>query len=203
MTRYLKSYLKLIGYLAYDMIFSFEYGYTWFHIAKVASRSILEALETAAPPERNGYRIMYKSAKHQRQYKFTFIRNPWDRMVSCYFSKISTRREKFKEFHGMEFPEFVLAVSKKPIYKMTCGPHYRAQYVNIPLKDIDFVGKFELLHRDFDTVCQALNIEVNLPHKNKTDRYNYPEYYDNKTKQIVTKLYSKDVELGSYTFGAT
>jgi len=67
---------------------------------------------------------------------------------------------------------------------------------------VDFIGRYENLQEDFNKVCKAIGIApVKLLHKNKSERpKDYREAYNNKTKEIVARVFAKDIELFKYTF---
>lgn len=159
-------------------------------------------------------------------YKFSFVRNPWDRLVSLYkFSKIN---------QSISFQRFVKKILPKLIKneKWFYGKQYDFIYHKNKL-NVDFVGKFENLHQDFSTVCDKLNIKFNeLPHKNKSIEDNgldrikhqlkflaakptellhfqpdliksrdYREYYtSDELVDLVYKMYKEDVETFNYKF---
>ena len=88
---------------------------------------------------------------------------------------------------------------------------------------VDFVGKFEHLQRDFDTVCKQLGFEDSqLPHINSSDKKSrefrrktrnflyrnresdlrkYVDFYDDETRTLVGRLYQADIDNFNYDFG--
>lgn len=69
-------------------------------------------------------------------------------------------------------------------------------------KYIDFIGKVEAYQQDFDNLCNLIGIErQTLPLLNKSNRSQYTDYYDEKTRTIVANLYSKDIDYFGYKFG--
>ena len=164
-------------------------------------------------------------------FKFAFVRNPWDRIVSIYKYLGWGRR--------VEFKTFLLKKLKSEVWPKNywfVGP--QSDFVCNETGDIivDFVGKFENLRTDFNQVCQHLGLPpTQLPHINqstkqkskaslnrknildyarwlyhnrKTPRFktissftNYQDYYDGESRELVAQLYRKDIELFGYQFG--
>src|SRR3954471_2827170 len=97
-------------------------------------------------------------------FKFAFVRNPWDRMVSFYKYMGLRKGQGFKEFLMSDFKNDIWKTRQwfvGPQLDFICDPDGRVA--------VDFVGRYEQLQADFQKVCQRLNLPVNeLPHVNKS-----------------------------------
>lgn len=132
------------------------------------------------------YKNKYKK-KFDDYFKFTFVRNPWDQMVSewKYFNKVLGQNLSLKE-----------SLTKFCIW----GEHYREQ-VAFAI-GCDFIGRFEKLQKDFEIVCETIGIRKRkLPHMNTGRHRHYTEYYDDETRAIVAEKYARDIEYFGYRFG--
>ncbi len=156
--------------------------------------------------------------KYKDYFKFAFVRNPWDRLVSCYrnrilntlvtdeeyFKGVSNGFVRFKKFYaGMPFDEFVEAVFT--ISDDDADQHFRSQYIFITDKEkrllVDYVGRFENLENDFSHVLKIIHAgDHSLNHLNKTNRTNYREYYNERTEKMVAQRYADDISLFNYKF---
>jgi len=139
-------------------------------------------------------------------YKFTFVRNPFDRAVSSWkFGGWKPRyawKCSFAEF-AKRISSWDLENSKKWNERSW---HCCSQYTHLINEDgsllVDFIGRFETLQQDFNIICDKIGIpRKELPHKNKTKHKHYTEYYDDETRQIVAEKYAKDIEYFGYEFG--
>ena len=127
---------------------------------------------------------------------FAFVRNPWDRCISSFF--YSQRRQRPKG----SLKDFLLFHNFKD--KSHSISQYDFIFNNQNSKQIDFIGRFENLQKDFDIVCNKVNLSPQkLPIKNKSQYkdYHYTEYYDSETRKIVAEKYAKDIEYFGYKFG--
>jgi chondroitin 4-sulfotransferase 11 len=182
------------------------------HIQKTAGKSIRQALG------------LKKSAKHkfaqQRRdecsvdewnntFKFTFVRNPWDRLISCYMYRTQggngtvedRERARLYPDNFTEFCDNIDAFISLPNESMFI-PQYRWISDEKDNLLVDFVGKVENIEADFQHVCNELGIKrhVKLPHINKSVHGDYREYYNKNTQLIIAKVYEKDIERFGYTF---
>ena len=144
------------------------------------------------------------SEVYDRFYKFAFVRNPWDWQVSYYHFILKEpthiRYELVSSMSGFEeYLDWVIN-TKNPFPKGAT----KLQKDIITDKEgnliVDFVGRFESITQDFDSVCKKINISAQLPHVNSSKHRDYRQYYSEKTKQIVAEHFKEDIELFGYTF---
>ena len=157
-------------------------------------------------------------------FKFAFVRNPWDRIVSEYKYRRHSNKYSFKTFLFHHFPE----PSWSDDYCHVL-PQYDFLYDKEGNLLVDFVGRYENIKHDFKKVCEKVGISnTDLPIKNKSlslsrdycgpieylknirdilsikvkkNNYsNYTEYYDSESKEFVGELYKKDIEIFKYNF---
>lgn len=154
--------------------------------------------------------------EYRDHWKFAFVRNPWDRLVSCYENKIKQAGYDDRWFvdgvarslvgygrfeGGMSFDDFVQVVASIPDSR--ADKHFRSQHTFIQGRDgellVDFVGRFERLEEDFDHVCNSLGVTgVKLPHLLQSDRLPYTDYYSRSSEELVRDRYRTDVEWFDY-----
>jgi len=156
------------------------------------------------------YYPIYSPQEFKAFYKFTIVRNPWDRLVSAYhflkeggFNSVdkSWFEENLSSYENFE--EFVNGwVSKENITKFTHFiPQYRYVYDGKKLC-VDKVYKFEEMEMVINDINSRLGLHLKNEHKNRTQSRNddYRSYYSDKTKSIVADVYSKDISLFGYEF---
>ena len=68
--------------------------------------------------------------------------------------------------------------------------------------NIDFIGKVENLQKDFDFICDKINLQKQIiPKQNKSKVVDYTDFYDNETIKITSDIYQSDLEKFNYKFG--
>ena len=138
----------------------------------------------------------YKNWNWNEYFKFAFVRNPWDRVVSIYGYL------KSRALENRPKPVFYLNNTKTFKEYIFNGVYYQPQLNHFGNISEFYIGKFENLQQDFDIICDKIGIpKQQLPHKNATKHKHYTEYYDDETRQIVAEKYAKDIEYFGYEFG--
>ena len=174
------------------------------HIPKTAGTSMKYSL---------GFNLMDKSQKIRNHYsareiidliglekwesafKFTFVRNPWDRLYSFYSFRLRKGRIK-EEIYKDSFSKWVISelVERDPKSKKRFNLVPQTDW----LKDhqnnikIDFIGRFENLMEDFKTLGKLISLDTHLPHMNQSKRLRcYEQEYNAELEEIVTGLKNK------------
>ena len=140
------------------------------------------------------YREQYGEEIFNRLYKFACVRNPWDRVVSYYFSPN----------HGRTFLDktaFIREIDKVPLTSSYLALTGQVQDMATVVKNVDYIMRFEDLNADFKTVCRELQIDQQeLPVRNKSNRENYRSYYDQETMEFVARRFADEISYFGYTF---
>tara|TARA_B100000609_G_C17203255_1_gene429404 strand:- start:841 stop:1473 length:633 start_codon:yes stop_codon:yes gene_type:complete len=159
------------------------------------------------------YQIIYNEEEFNNFYKFTIVRNPWDRVVSAYYflkeGGASGSDLKFsKRFLSNidSFEDFVINhLSKKHIFGYI---HFQPQYQFLSIGNsiqMNHIGYFEKLQEEFNFLKEKLgrfdinNLEKNNVTKSRNFK-SYKKYYTKKSRKVVSELYKKDIETFKYAF---
>ena len=161
--------------------------------------------------------------EYKDYFSFAFVRNPWDRVVSCYFNKVKEPAKtricnqymlngEYREFlrsYGhcgfryMGFDDFVYFISQVP--DRSSDIHFRSQHTFINQKHLKFLGRMERFNEDFMHVIKKVSPRYN--HKELLKKKlmsschkHYSEYYNRETKALVEERYKEDIQRFSYEF---
>lgn len=182
-------------------------NYVFIHINKTAGTSIVDVI---GKPFRKHLTVkdvinVIGQQKWDQAYKFTVIRNPWDKVVSQYKHAIKMNSNSMAK-KSIEFGDWVACTYGEPKDPFYYG---RAQMFfpqvewlkNFQDKiDVDKIIRFENLNEGINEVFKTLSIDSNLPHLNETYKTNYRDFYDNESKQIISEWFREDIQLFGYIF---
>lgn len=144
------------------------------------------------------YKILGKE-KFNQCFKFSFIRNPFDRLVSTYhWNKINpfVSKDYQNYFKQCSFEQYVL----EDKVQFPSPQHYWICDKNKKLL-VNYIGRYENLIEDFKKICQQFSLPFDsLPHTYKTEREAYQDYYTPAIINKVQQFYKDDLELFDYKF---
>jgi len=180
--------------------------FIFIHINKTAGTSINRALEMPIKNHMMAKEVIARIGqdKWDTAYKFTLVRNPWDKAVSLYEYRKKKDRTNIAT-RGIGFSDWV---------KVTYGEKKDLSYYDVRgfqpqvdwLKDnenkisMDFIGKFESLNKDFDQIRKVIGVDAGLSHLNASERASYRSYYDDETRDIVAHWFREDIDTFGYEF---
>lgn len=210
--------------------------YLFIHIPRTGGTSIEVAL--------NGFRsahpmpIDYIEGRHEsgikgeglgeegykEYFKFTFVRNPWDQIVSLYhFYTSGSEMYKRDYYKGVSFTEYVRLThgqitrwERKIQQQREEGvlPKYPTRVYPCEIQWIwytdfmgnllvDYIGQFETIEKDFKLICDHIGIDVKLPHVNIANSRKNKEYRDHftdETRYLVEEYAWREIQMFGYSF---
>ena len=163
-------------------------------------------------------------------FKFAFVRNPFDWLVSNYHycrgihvpylkRNIFDKNDAKKNPHGnnRDCINFI-AKNKQKFNSMQISSMEFKEWIHWYVNNVhgtqfemiqdlnkknrmDMIGKMENLQEDFNIICDKIGIpRQQIPHLNETKHKHYTEYYDNETREMIEEKYAKDIEYFGYNF---
>lgn len=212
-----------------EKIICHSHRFVYVAMPKVASRSLLSALERA-PIESTRmsetWSDLYRDEVIDRSYQvFTFVRNPWARLHSTYSNKIASGDDRVKDGILRHFPGLHAEMSFLEFANYVCHArggndvygerHWISQHLQLPHVEDGCpkltVGRIETLRADFDRILLDLGLDpIELPTLNtrfgwRTDTAidhtdGYRQHYDSELAAMVGERYATDIEMFGYQF---
>jgi len=145
-----------------------------------------------------GEKVLEAFLKNETEetFKFTFVRNPWDRIVSLW---------KYSAYSGWTTPDlpfsvFLSRVEDGRTNKNLCL-HAEPQSISFLCDGkqyVDFIGRFENLQDDWRYVAEKVGLPSDLPVMRKTEHDHYREYHNSETEEVVYNLYKEVIDYLGY-----
>jgi hypothetical protein len=184
------------------------------HIPKAAGTSIARSIYGMNVGHRKASDyIAVSDSEFKKYYRFSFVRNPWDRAISAYnFVKQGGTslvqplpNDIYKSSMFDTFDTFVTEwLQHQDLGKIDIvfEPQYKYIFDYNDNLLVDFVGKIENIEIDLKKVKSQINIKTELQQLNKSNRRQegYKSHYKSETAEIIERLYSNDIALFNYKF---
>lgn len=183
--------------------------FVFVHINKTAGTSVGNAIGLANKNHLTVKEIITRigQAPWDAAYKFTFVRNPWDKTVSLYEYRRKKNKTQIATL-GINFEDWVsktLGDEQDPLFH----DNLKSFQPQVEwLKDLhgqislDYIGKFESLNQDFEAIRKVIGVDTPLPHLNASSRAPYQSYYSEKTRALVSRWFAEDIERFGYRFSS-
>ena len=125
-------------------------------------------------------------------FKFGFVRNPYDRLVSAY--KYAKKWYlHFKPNKSVpDFKQFIIEIELQGKYGL------QQPWVD----GCDFVGRYEHIQKDFSYVCEKIGIPTTSLYKSNTTKHkDYVDFYNDELVELVSTKFKHDIDYFGYEFG--
>jgi sulfotransferase famil protein len=192
------------------------------HIQKTGGEAVCTALgQNPNCPEKHFFardlRELYGDSWNS-YFKFAFVRNPWDRLVSWWsminahraaFANGAIKPHKFFRFvleKATTFEEFLNDCDEEIVDTDGSKWIYRNQLDYLTdtsgQQIVDFVGRFETLQQDFDSIAsKVFGGSIALPHVNKSQHRHYTDFFSPSLAERVGRRFERDINAFGYVFG--
>lgn len=217
---------------------SFKNKYIWFKNAKVASSTLSKSLQLLevknVPALKTRPHPGIEASVHIKPYqlpdevmedmlvsddffRFTFVRNPFIRIVSAYKDKIAGGKPEkvfVLKMLGLPKDDFDVDISFETFVDAVCSNSLRKQDQHWMPQIITtcahwakphFVGKIENFQQDFEALGEKLGIDLSehyhffAPHRSHADN-SYLEFYkSDEIRQKIIDYFAKDFEIFGYS----
>ena len=151
--------------------------------------------------------------KFDQCFKFSFVRNPWDRLVS-YYKYIKQRRDDHLKYYKIDknisFDNFLnIFFEKHGVQGMDfLQPQTKFLFNSAGEKLVDFIARYENFDEDFNVIYERLKNQfpstprgLDVKRNVSVDRRHYTEFYNLNTAKLVESYYIQDVVKFGYEYG--
>ena len=168
------------------MVINHAKKFIFIHVPRTGGYS---AYEMMGIKDRGGLHYSRRRFRRTRYFSFGFMRNPWDRMYSCYRKQkkvlVKHQHRTFKQylFEGIDDGNLI---DKQAMWF---------------LEGCDYIGFYETLQQDWDIINRIIGLPVKtLPHLNGVGSPDYRPHYDNELIDYIAARHTDDIRIGGYTF---
>jgi hypothetical protein len=192
-----------------------KYQCIFIHIPKTAGTSVTSALGAVGGRDHLPWYVYYTAnpALFDKYYKFCFVRNPWERVLSAY-KYLESGGNQNRDLQTMHLIKAYGSFDAFVRYGLGEG-HFRNHLLFLPQSEfvvgpeqnivVDFVGRFECLNRDFAAVAKRLGVSTIIGHINKSEKVNdvglyKSNYSSSESIEVVHQIYKQDVRIFDYKF---
>lgn len=187
-------------------------------VPKVASRTIKDLFVSLNEPDQDFEKLCEPSeirSLYPDYFVFSFVRNPWARVHSCWKDKIAdavtpgkililSRFNNLRPF--MPFEEFAEWLDSEDGRDEVADRHWLSQTRHLSDKEgtaiCDYVGQMEALEDGLAEVARITGIRLPAVRKLnvKGSRSDYCSAYSERSRRLIERRYGEDIETFRYQF---
>ena len=191
---------------------SHSHKWIWVAINKTATTSMAKKLTKKCFVSHTKHQTLLEAKtavtpiQYKKYFKFTVVRNPWDRILSLYLYR------ELKDYTGVKKDKInfekwleLCFVDKNKRYCAFNGIKFtqsQVEWISDGTEiNVNFIGKFENLEKAWKIICNEIGIDHSKLPKIKTTKHrHYRHYYNARTKKIIKDFFERDIDLFKYNF---
>jgi len=180
----------------YIYVGHFKAGFT-------SARNFVLKDRSIRPSSENYNNIKLTEKEFNKIFKFTIIRNPFDRVLSAFYF-LQKGNQGYKIKPDIDFNEWIKNVFK--VKGVSFNNHFKHMHPKLLYEDkiwVDYIARIENIENDWKVISEKCDLPNTFPRKNiskKKDGKNRYDYYNDESIEIVSKIYKKDLELLNYEY---
>lgn len=226
------------------MIYSISRKFLYIHNPKTAGMSITKCIQPKNHDDMNeninfpwhmpsvdiNNILIFNNIDTNDWFKFSFVRNPWDRVSSIYKFFVLNKKEREKPhnkkragFFNLINPRlnrnihFMKTVDDKKIIDDSCKDvndfdtfiecydlfglsDYEMFFDNKNNQIINNIYKFEELQKSWNIIKSKIKVYDELPHLHKSSGKEYKNYYSDKSIEIINNKFKWTIENFNYNY---
>ncbi len=212
-----------------NISYSLSHRLVWYRVAKTGTRSVTRLLNDNIAD----YTYLNRSTPLPNEllelldsdcFRFTVVRNPWDRLVSAWRDKLTGRNTHKKSYlpalqrryqdsrelatakqvteATQSFTAFLKILPDSDL--LGNNAHFQPQALILGDAEVDFVARFETFNHDVNQMLETIgfgHLGQSIPHENRSKvSKHYSAYYDDRNRDLVAELFRDDIERWGYKF---
>jgi hypothetical protein len=130
-------------------------------------------------------------------FKFTCVRNTWDRIMSWYFFHKNKKPGHIDQGSLKQFIKGIQPINHRVF-------HNQLQYISLNGEiKIDYVIRHENIEHDFNILCDMLNLTptpLRRINKSSNSSIDYRDYYSLENKDLVYEMFKEEIDYFGFEF---